>query len=63
MIKERMLIFLCMCKIMEMIRYEGVTDEFVYKGKTYNGSKFKNDLYKLIDEFLEPYIIDKDLKK
>lgn len=48
---------------MEVIGYEGITNEFVYKDKTYDGSKFKNDLYKLIDEFLEPYIIDKDLKK
>lgn len=58
-----MMIFLCMCKIMEVVGYEGITDEFVYKDRIYDGSKFKNDLYKLIDEFLEPYIIDKDLKK
>ena len=55
--------FLCMLQVMDITNYEGILRQFTWNGKTYDGNKFMNDLGALVEEFLDPYVIDSTLKE
>ena len=55
--------FLCMLQIMNVTNYEGIQRQFTWNGKTYDGNKFMDDLDALVEEFLEPYVIDSTSKE
>lgn len=52
-----------MLQVMNVTNYEGIKREFNYRGKTYDGNKFMNEFDALVEEFLEPYVIDSTSKE
>lgn len=55
--------FLCMLQVMNVTNYTGKTEVFKHRDKTYDGNKFMKDFDALLEEFLEPYVIDSTSKE
>lgn len=52
-----------MLQAMMVTNYGGRTGTFKYRDKTYNGDKFMHDFDALLEEFLDPYVIDSTSKE
>lgn len=60
MIKEKMIELLVLSEIIDGLPKEGI---LIRKGKQYSKEKLFNRFDKLLEEFLEPYVIESDSKE